>query len=144
MQITKFVRRGLLAAPLVCMSMLASAQVKPPSDSNVNYEGLLGQKHSNGEAPPPAVAAPPSAWPRLDPGSVICRSQDDLRRRAALMMGEQAAPPDCQPVTQPTAIKILDRSGPGATEVQITSNGETGWTDAWLPANPPPGETAAR
>jgi len=143
MRITTFVRIGVLAAPLVCVTMLASAQVKPPSDSNITYQGLLNQKHSS-EAPPPAVVAPPSAWPRLDPGSVICRSQQDLERRAALMRGEQAAPPDCQPITQRTAIKILDRSGPGATEVQITSNGETGWTDAWLPANPPPGETAAR
>ncbi|HTW71539.1 MAG TPA: hypothetical protein VME47_16750 [Acetobacteraceae bacterium] len=144
MRITKFVRIGVLAAPLVCLGTLASAQIKPPSDSNVTYQGLLKQKHSNAEAPPPPVAAPPSAWPRLDPGSVICRGLDDLQRRAALMRGEQTAPPDCQPITQPTAVKILDRSGPGATEVQITSNGETGWTDAWLPANPPPGETAAR
>jgi hypothetical protein len=144
MQIRTLIRLGVLAAPLVCVSVMASAQVKPPDDSNINYGGILQQKRTNSEAPPPAVVAAPMAWPRLDPGSVICRSQDDLQRRAALMRGEQAAPADCQPINQPTAIKILERSGPGATEVQITSNNETGWTDAWLPANPPPGATASR
>jgi hypothetical protein len=143
MQIRTLSRLGMLATPLLCVSVLAAAQVKPPDDSNVNYGGILRQKHGS-EAPPPPVAAPPAAWPRLDPGSVICRSQDDLQRRAALMRGEQTAAPDCQPISQPTAIKILDRAGPGATEVQITSNSQTGWTDAWLPTNPPPGATASR
>lgn len=143
MQIRTLILPGLLAVSLTCVSV-ASAQVKAPDDSNINYGGILKQKHGDSEAPPPPVAARPAAWPRLDPGSVICRSQDDLQRRAALMRGEQAAPADCQPISQPTAIKILDRAGPGATEVQITSNSETGWTDAWLPANPPPGATASR
>jgi len=144
MQIMTLFRMSLLAAPLICGALPASAQVRPPpDDSNINYGGIL-KDHTHKEGPPPSVAAPPRAWPRLDPGSVICRSQDDLLRRAALMRGEQAAPPDCQPISQPTAIKILDRAGLGATEVQITSNSQTGWTDAWLPANPPPGTTASR
>jgi len=142
MQITGLLRLALLAAPLVCVALPASAQVPPrPDDSNVNFGGILRQ-HAPKDVPPPPVAAPPRAWPRLDPGSVICRSQDDLQRRAALMRGEQVAPPDCQPISQPTAIKILERASPGATEVQITSNSQTGWTDAWLPANPPPGSSS--
>ena len=144
MKIARLVRFGLLAAPLVCAALPASAQVRPPpDDSNINLGGILKQ-HAPKEGPPPSVPAPPGAWPRLDPGSVICRSQDDLQRRAALMRGEQVSPPDCQPISQPTAIKILERATPGATEVQITSNSETGWTDAWLPANPPPGSAPLR
>ena len=136
MRTTRLVWLGLLAAPLVCAAVPASAQTGAPSDSNVHFGGIL--KHQPGpEAAPPPVIAPPSAWPRLDPGAVLCRSESDLQRRAAIMRGEQAAPPDCVPITNPTPIKILDRAGPGATEVQVTSNNETGWTDAWLPATPP-------
>jgi hypothetical protein len=146
MRITRFVWLGLLAAPLVCAALPVWAQgasqggvsqgQAPPSDSNIHFQGML-KKDAGPAPPPPRVAAPPSAWPRLDPGSVLCRSQDDLQRRAALMRGDQVAPPDCQSITQPTAITILDRVGPGATEVQVTSNSQTGWTDAWLPATPP-------
>ena len=143
MQVTRIARLAWLAAPLIFVVAPAGGQTPAPNDSsNVHFGGMLG-KHPGPAGPPPSVPAPPSAWPRLDPGAVICRSQDDLRRRAARMLGEQTGPADCQPITQPTAIKILDRAGPGATEVEITSNAETGWTDAWLPASPPPGITTS-
>jgi len=142
MPVMRAILLGLMTVPLVCASVVASAQT-PTDDSNVHFQGML-DRHSKAAAVAPSVPAPPSAWPRLDPGSVICRSQDDLQRRAALMRGEQAGAADCQAITQPTAIKILERAGPGATEIQITSNSLMGWTDAWLPANPPPGTTASR
>ncbi|HVC59710.1 MAG TPA: hypothetical protein VND19_05005 [Acetobacteraceae bacterium] len=139
MRISSVARIWLLAAPLLVPAVPALAQVRPPTDSIVNYGGMLAKK------PPaptlPDVPAPPSAWPRLDPGAVLCRGEGDLRRRAALMRGEQAGPADCQPITVPTAIQIVRRAGPGATEVRLTGRDETGWTDAWLPATPPPGST---
>lgn len=136
MRITTIARFVLLAAPLAFAASPALAQSGPPNDSNVHLGGLLNQHHGDGPSVPP-VMAPPAAWPRLDPGAVICATHADLVRRADILQGEKAAPPNCRQLNQTVAIKILNRAGPGATEVQLTSNGETGWTDAWLPANPP-------
>lgn len=140
MDISSVARLWLLAAPLLVVTIPASAQApQPPNDSTVNWGGILAKK------PPkptmPDVPAPPAAWPRLDPGAVFCRSEDDLARRAAIMRGEQADPADCQPINRPTAIQIVQRDGLGRTQVKISGSGMTGWTDAWLPPNPPPGTT---
>ena len=139
MRILSFARPWLLGAPLFLVTVPVMAQLQPPGNSNINFGGILAKK-----APPakmPDVPAPPSAWPRLDPGAVLCRSEDDLARRAAIMRGEQAGPADCRPIRVPTAIQIVQRAGLGSTEVKVTGRDETGWTDAWLPATPPPGTT---
>jgi hypothetical protein len=139
MRISSVARPWLLAAPLFVMAVPAVAQIHPPSDSNLNFGGMLAKK-----PPPPSipdVPAPPSAWPRLDPGAVLCRSEDDLARRAAIMRGDPEGSADCRPISQPTAIQIVHRAGPGRTEVQIAGHTDTGWTDAWLPATPPPGSS---
>ena len=143
MQTRQIARCGLLAMLLACLAGSGWAQVRAPNDSNVHYGGILKQ-HPKADTPAPTVAAPPTAWPRLDPGAVICTSHADLERRAALMRGEQAGPADCRLVGRPTAITILNRAGPGATEIQVTGGSETGWTDAWLPATAPSGSTASR
>jgi hypothetical protein len=130
---------SLFATPLLCAAVPAVAQLHPPNDSNVSFAGMIG-KHPTAPTAPD-VAAPPSAWPRLDPGAVLCRTEDDLLRRAAIMRGETAGPADCRPITQGTAIQIVQRAGLGRTEVKLTARDETGWTDAWLPSSPPPGST---
>lgn len=139
MQLATTIRLGVLVAPLL-LAAAATAQVRPPpDDSPVHFGGMLQKQSQKPVAPD--VPAPPAAWPRLDPGAVLCASQDDLVRRAAMMRGEKVAPPVCHQITQTAAIKILHRAGLGATEVQLTNRNETGWTDAWLPANPPPSTT---
>lgn len=139
MRISTVARLLPFVAPLCVMAAPALAQVKPPNDSNINFTGMLAKKP---KAPTtPDVPAPPSAWPRLDPGAVLCSTEDDLVRRAALMRGEQAGPADCRSISQPTAIQIVQRAGLGRTEVKLTGRDETGWTDAWLPPTPPPGTT---
>jgi hypothetical protein len=129
---------ALAAGPALAQNRPAS----PPSDSNINLGGMLAPKPP--KATMPDVPAPPSAWPRLDRGAVLCRTEDDLQRRAAAMRGEQTGGFDCRPILQPTAIQILHRAGPGRTEVEVTGRSETGWTDAWLPATPPPGTALVR
>jgi hypothetical protein len=132
-------RPWLLALPLLIAAVPAVAQLHPPSDSALSFGGMLGKKPT---APTtPDVPAPPTAWPRLDPGAVLCATEDDLVRRAELMRGEQAGPADCRQITQPTAIHIVQRAALGRTQVQITGHTDTGWTDAWLPPSPPPGST---
>jgi hypothetical protein len=129
----------LLAAPLLVAAGPAVAQSHPPDDSTINFGGMLAKKAPTPMAPD--VPAPPMTWPVLNRGAVLCRSEDDLLRRAAVLSGEQAGPADCRPITASTAIQILQRAGPGRTEVKLTVRGETGWTDAWLPATPPRGFT---
>ncbi|HLJ05986.1 MAG TPA: hypothetical protein VKT26_06930 [Acetobacteraceae bacterium] len=95
------------------------------------------------KAGPPAPRAPTAVWPRLDPGSVLCKTEDDLTRHAANMIarvsgGEQQTA-DCHAIAQPVGVQIVSREGPGRTEVKLTGqDGETGWTDVWLPDKPPP------
>lgn len=122
--------------------MAASAQ---PNDSNVSFDapGFLVKK------PKPGLPDPkpqPLAWPRLETGSVICRSEADLTRLAQRRAGEAVSGAlECQIIRAATAITILQRKGPGRTEVKpadprIT---EGGWTDAWLPEKAPPIATPA-
>ncbi len=86
----------------------------------------------------PAIKSHADAWPRLDPGAVICKTEDDLQRLAASRRGERVAPPNCQMIRTATAIQIEKRAGPGRTQVLLTDqNGVEGWTDAWLPDRAP-------
>ena len=129
-----------LLALAVSTALPAWAQ-QPPNDSNINFQGALKKKPPEPRAPD--VPAPQMSWPRLDSGTTICRSADDLLRRAAIMRGELAGGADCRVLSQPVAIQILQRLGPGRTEVQLSTTKETGWTDAWVPATPPPGAVPA-
>ena len=127
----------LTAAILLAAPPLSRADPAP----RVNYGGMLAKKPEQQAAPD--VAAPPAAWPRLDSGAVVCRTQADLQRHAAAMRGQPVGSADCHLIGRATAIAIVAREGPGQTEVTITGTGETAWTDAWLPASPPPGTTTA-
>jgi hypothetical protein len=134
-----------VALVVACLGALAVAG--PGRAQTAFQSGLLRKTPKAGL---PDVPAPPQAWPRLDPGSVVCNSEDDLERLAARHSGETVSGPiDCQVIQNPTAIKILQRIGPGKQQVQFTSGkvGTVGWTDAWLPEKAPPNPnraTAAR
>ncbi len=134
--------RPLIASALVlsCLvAMPAFAQTPPETDSHVHLDApaLIPKKKSTGL---PDVKAQPLAWPRLDRGAVICRSESDLSRLAARRRGELVdGPVDCQIIRAATGVSIVRRQGPGMTEVQTNdpSAGGSGWTDAWLPDKPP-------
>ena len=80
-----------------------------------------------------------NAWPRLDPGSALCRTEADLQRLVASRRGQPGERPNCQLIQTPTAISIVKRAGLGQTQVALTDqNGQDGWTDAWLPERAPP------
>jgi hypothetical protein len=99
------------------------------------------------QAPPPLPRVP-EPWPRLDPGAMLCRSEDALKQYQEAMeagTGPAPLPADCTRVQQPMAISIVQRDGPSRAEVKSTSApGTGGWTDAWLPDRPPPPRNAAR
>lgn len=98
---------------------------------------LIPQKKKQGLPEIRTTAAP---WPRLDPGAVFCRTEDDLARLAANRSGAGGGGAvDCRIVNTPIPIEIVERRGPGRTEVQVKGQpGSVGWTDAWLPEKSPP------
>jgi hypothetical protein len=105
--------------------------------------GLIPAKPKAGA---PEVRIPPAAWPRLDPGAVLCRTSEDLARLAAKRSGAEdgGGGADCRIINLPTPITIVHRQGLGQTEVQVTGgNKQVGWTDAWLPEKAPPNARAA-
>ncbi len=111
----------------------------PPDDSNVSFDSpfLVKKKGKDGA---PEVKAQPLAWPRLDAGSVLCRTEEDLTRLAARRIGQTVSGNvDCKVIRLATPITIVERKGPGRTEVTTTdpAAGGPGWTDAWLPAKAP-------
>jgi hypothetical protein len=124
-----------------CLATLAIAipagAQQPPNNSNVSFDGggLLPKKPKPSGLPD--VKAQPLAWPRLDPGAVLCRTESDLDRLGARRRGEPVnGPIECQIVHAATAISIMQRNGPGRTEVKAAdpkADNVTGWTDAWLP-----------
>jgi hypothetical protein len=133
-------RRIGVAASIAVLSGSA-ALVHPTLAQHVVLDapGLLGTKKA---PPPPAQRAPPTVWPRLDPGAVLCRTADDLDRHAANMTarvsGGETVPADCRIIANPTAIQIVSRQGLGRTEVKLNAqDAESGWTDAWLPDRAP-------
>ncbi len=88
----------------------------------------------------PDVKPAPLAWPRLDPGAVLCRSEADLDRLAARRLGEDSGTTDCRRIATPTAVTIMVRKGPGRTQVRFTDAPTvSGWTDVWLPDRAPSG-----
>jgi hypothetical protein len=115
--------------------------VAPASAQNVifNAPGLMSSKKAPG---PPAPRARPLAWPRLDPGAVLCNTEDDLDRHASNMTarvsGGSTLTADCHIISQPIGIQILSRRGPGRTQVKLADDA-TGWTDVWLPDKAPAG-----
>jgi hypothetical protein len=129
-------RIGLIATVATAVMPVASAQ-------HVLFDapGLTGKKQA---APPPPPRAQPAVWPRLDPGAVLCRTEDDLDRHAANMTarvnGGDTRAADCRIIPLPTGIQIISRQGLGRTQVRLNTTDEvTGWTDAWLPDKAPPG-----
>ena len=135
MLVCGFWRISLVAAGALGVILTASAQhviLDAPSVTN------------DKKAPAPSPRAQPTDWPRLDPGAVLCRTEDDLDRHAANMTarvsggGIQAA--DCRIISLPTGIRVISRQGLGRTEVTLNVPGNvTGWTDAWLPERAPAG-----
>ena len=132
-----------VVACLGVLTIVTPVGAQPDSNSNVTFQsGILIRKPQAG---PPAVRRQNLAWPRLDAGAVLCRTEEDLARLARRRAGDAVdGAVDCQIVQTATAIAILRRKGPGQTEVQPSDpKGATaGWTDAWLPEKAPAGEAA--
>lgn len=139
-------RMLLIAACAGTLAIATPSRAQPPSDSNVSFDapGFLIKKPKPGA---PEVKAQPLAWPRLDPGAVLCRTEADLDKLGERRRGEAVdGPIDCQIIRAATAISIVQRKGPGRAEVKTSdprADAVTGWTDAWLPDKGRVGATSA-
>ena len=137
--------RMLLIAACLGTLVITRPAGAQPNDSNVSFDagGLMPKKAKPGL---PDVRAQPLAWPRLDAGAVVCRTEEDLQRLGARRRGERVdGAVDCQIVRGATAITIVQRSGPGRTEVKTSDPRAaewSGWTDAWLPEKGTVGNTS--
>lgn len=123
--------------------MMAAILVGPASAQIIlDAPGFTAKKP---DARMPDVKASPLAWPRLDPGAAMCRNEADLDRLAARRLGQEAGAADCRVVNTPTAVTIMQRRGPGRTQVRLTDAPTViGWTDVWLPDKAPAGRQAGR
>lgn len=128
--------RWLFLLLLLTLGVLAAPARAEDSNVKFNAPGLLGGK---APAKAPDVKASPQAWPRLDPGSALCKTEADLARLAANRTGgEGGGRADCQIVRVATAVTIVARPGPGRTQVRLTNSPNVdGWTDVWLPEKAP-------
>jgi hypothetical protein len=132
---------GLVLAPYV------SANGQGAGAGQTRRAGSIQEGPQSSPQPKPSLSTDVKLpWPRLDPGAVFCRTADDLVRHASAVQiratggpASASARPDCRIVTAPTAIEIVSRAGMGQTEVRLRhkntkpGEGETGWTDVWLP-----------
>jgi hypothetical protein len=124
---------GLVCGGVVLGSIVARAD--PPPNVQLDMPSFLKAKKKPGLPDPKPQ---PLAWPRLDPGAVLCRTEADLARLAANRSGEEGGgPADCRVIPAATAVSIVQRKGPGRTEVKIGADDTTGWTDVWLPEKAP-------
>ena len=92
--------------------------------------------------PPPVPTLAPTrgiSGPRLEPGAVLCRTEDDLQRRAVVNARRVEGDADpgnplenCKLLNQEAGVEVVDKHGLGRTEVKLKPTGETGWTDAYV------------
>jgi hypothetical protein len=121
------------------------ARAEPPPAIVFGTPSLLDKPPPKG----PEAKGRPLAWPRLDPGALLCRTEADLARVAANRSGQGGGgAADCQVIRAATPVTIVQRKGPGRTQVMVTGQagtgqgGGAGWTDVWLPEKPPSGSVA--
>jgi hypothetical protein len=132
-------------AILACQAVAVSCLAQNGGGGGAGQPGGLhmrgGSRNPNGN---PSTTAPaplksqPDAWPRLDPGAMLCVSEDALKQyqeAVAAGTGPTPLPADCTRILERTPISILQRDGP--SRVEVKSSVRTGWTDAWLPDKAP-------
>jgi hypothetical protein len=152
-------RSALAVVVLACLAavsvpgvVFAQLAINPGGGSGQGFGGR-GSHHGGGRrqnGPPaatPALAPLPAIkypWPRLDAGATLCRTEADLQQHQAAIAarldgGTATEPSGCRLVQAMTAVTVLERHGSARTEVGLPgSSDRLGWTDALMPAEPPP------
>jgi hypothetical protein len=147
------VLRGLAVVALLLLGALTSAHAQmrggggrggPPNNSSQNDAPTKAPAEKAPALPPPAEMP----WPRLESGSVVCSSLDELIKYQKQPPGSQIAADtgkelDCVTLRTIVGVQILDRDGPSRTQIMTNDDAQqTGWTNTYLPINPPPSKGA--
>ena len=139
-------RRGVLAtAAVVCALVVggdAMAQQGPRSSPAPRSRIDDSEDKLPPSVPPPVSTLSPTrgiSGPRLEPGAVVCRTEEDLHHRAEVARRAADGVPDagnplegCKLLPQARGVEVVERHGLGTTEVKVKPTGETGWTDAYV------------
>lgn len=84
----------------------------------------------------PRLTPKPLPRQRLDAGALLCPTEDDLHMHEAAIEArldgrDAPEPAGCRFVRSSTAVSVMDRHGPAATQVRLPGDPElVGWTDA--------------
>ena len=108
----------------------------PGGSSGFGNHGGRGQ--SAGSAPGSMPELKPLVEPRqrLDPGALLCHSEDQLKQHQAAIMarlrGRTAPEPaGCHIIGETIAVAVLQRDGQALTQVQLAGDTpQAGWTDS--------------
>ena len=130
---------GLLLSALSASAPACWAQIM--GGGGGGHRGQRSQQQQTTPQPPPLPNLP-QVWPRLDPGSVLCETRDDLTgyqaRLAAGSNDTEGVPPRCRMIQEPVGITILERDGLSQTKVMLSGAAkEIGWTNVYLPTTAP-------
>jgi hypothetical protein len=134
--------RRRLAMTLILLGAAAAPAHAQLGGGHGSRQRSQQQTPQQSPAPPPPPSVP-EPWPRLDAGSLLCKSRDGLVRfqtqladGANVVAAAQAS--GCHTIPKQTGIQILDHDGSSRTQVVTTDESkESGWTNAYLPASPP-------
>jgi hypothetical protein len=136
-RLLRYITLASLAAAAWTSAASAQILVDPSLSANA-------KKNGHPAAQPNFTSRATAPWPRLDPGAIFCRTRDDLdahhRAVQARLDGQPVSAlgsPNCRVVGAPTAIDVVTRAAPSATEVRLKGDEDTGWTDTWLPSTAP-------
>ncbi len=108
-----------------------------PTATDGSQDGVAPSK------PPPVPLISPTrgiSGPRLEPGAVLCKTEEDLVHRSEVARkisdgASDAGDPmvGCTLLNQQRGVEILTRHGLGRVQVKVKPTGLVGWTDAYFP-----------
>ena len=137
-------RMALTIAAMVCtLAVMDGAMAQSSRSTEAPRSRIDNSDDKLPPSVPPRVSTLPPmrgiSGPRLEPGAVVCRSEEDLQHRAVVSQRRADGVPDagnplegCHLLDQQRGVDIVDRHGLGRTEVKVKPTGETGWTDAFI------------
>ena len=77
--------------------------------------------------------------PRLEPGAVLCNTEQDLQHRGEVNRRIADGIPDpgdplsgCRLLNQERGVEVVSRVAMGRLQVKLKPTGEVGWTDAFV------------
>ena len=130
-------RFTLVAAAMVCGAISVSGAM-----AQSRGRGRESDDNLPPSVPPKVSTLAPVrgiSGPRLEPGAVLCTSEQDLQHRGEVNRRIVDGVPDpgdplsgCRLINQERGVEVVNRAGLGRIQVKVKPTGEVGWTDAFV------------